>query len=117
VSGCCLQVRGRWQLSPAEGGPRPLKVTVRRAELLEDAYRGLAAAGCNIKARLQVGRAEAAVMSRISALLAPQAATWLTVMKAIQPTSWLQPSFHTFENSSADAFQSCCQAPVCEMCF
>ncbi|WIA29294.1 hypothetical protein OEZ86_011799 [Tetradesmus obliquus] len=48
------KVRGRWQLSPAEGGPRPLKVTVRRDALLEDAYRGLAAAGANIKARLQV---------------------------------------------------------------
>lgn len=51
---CCPQVRGRWQLSPAEGGPRPLKVTVRRSSLLEDAVRGLATAGTNIKTRLQV---------------------------------------------------------------
>eukprot|EP00879_Flechtneria_rotunda_P015663 GHRR01016385.1.p1 GENE.GHRR01016385.1~~GHRR01016385.1.p1 ORF type:complete len:551 (+),score=226.29 GHRR01016385.1:426-2078(+) len=48
------KARGRWNLSPVEGGPPSLKLTVRRDVLLEDAYRGLGGAGHNIKARLQV---------------------------------------------------------------
>lgn len=48
------QVRGRWSLMPAEGGPRPIKLTVRRDALLEDAYRALAGLGCGVKGRLMV---------------------------------------------------------------
>lgn len=48
------KVAGRWHLAPVEGGVRPLKLTVRRDALLEDAYAGLAGAGAGIKARLQV---------------------------------------------------------------
>lgn len=52
----CMQVRGRWGLAPAEGGPRPVKLTVRRDALLEDAYRALSGAGTGIKGRLMVRR-------------------------------------------------------------
>lgn len=48
------QFRGRWQLSPAEGGPRPLKLTVRRDVLLGDAYKALGGAKQAIKGRLKV---------------------------------------------------------------
>lgn len=48
------QSRGRWDLSPVEGGPRPIKLTVRRDALLEDAYRGLAGLGQAAKGRLMV---------------------------------------------------------------
>jgi hypothetical protein len=48
------QSRGRWDLSPVEGGPRPIKLTVRRDALLEDAYRGLAGLGQGLKGRLMV---------------------------------------------------------------
>jgi hypothetical protein len=50
-----LQARGRWNLAPVEGGPRPVQVTVRRDALLEDAFRALAGLGSNVKARLMVG--------------------------------------------------------------
>jgi hypothetical protein len=46
--------RGRWQLSPADGGPRPIKLTVRRDVLLSDAYKALGTVGHTIKGRLQV---------------------------------------------------------------
>lgn len=49
-----LQVRGCWHLSPAEGGPRPVKLRVRRDVLLEDAYRGLKGQLQALKGRLQV---------------------------------------------------------------
>lgn len=49
------KARGRWSLAPVEGGPRPVKLTVRRDALLEDAFRALAGLGHNIKARLMVG--------------------------------------------------------------
>jgi hypothetical protein len=39
---------------PAEGGPRPIKLTVRRDALLEDAYRALAGLGPGVKGRLMV---------------------------------------------------------------
>lgn len=48
------QSRGRWDLSPVEGGPRPIKLTVRRDVLLEDAYRALAGLGQAAKGRLMV---------------------------------------------------------------
>lgn len=54
-----VQVRGRWGLMPVEGGPRPIKLTVRRDALLEDAFRGLAGLGPAIKTRLMVGTAAA----------------------------------------------------------
>lgn len=50
-----LQARGRWNLAPVEGGPRPVQATVRRDALLEDAFRALAGLGSNVKARLMVG--------------------------------------------------------------
>jgi hypothetical protein len=39
---------------PVEGGPRPIKLTVRREALLEDAFRALAGLGSGVKARLMV---------------------------------------------------------------
>lgn len=53
----CCQVRGRWLLSPVEGGPRPIKLHVRRTALLEDAFRALSPCGSGIKARLMVRQA------------------------------------------------------------
>ncbi|GBF97295.1 hypothetical protein Rsub_09986 [Raphidocelis subcapitata] len=48
------RARGRWDANPAEGGPRPLRLTVRRGRLLEDAYGALAAKGAALKGRLYV---------------------------------------------------------------
>jgi hypothetical protein len=42
---------------PVEGGPRPIKLTVRRDALLEDAFRALAGLGSGVKARLMVSAA------------------------------------------------------------
>lgn len=48
------RARGRWDVPAAEGGPRPLKLTVRRGALLEDAYAALAGKGDALKGRLFV---------------------------------------------------------------
>ncbi|KIY95376.1 hypothetical protein MNEG_12586, partial [Monoraphidium neglectum] len=48
------KARGRWDVSAAEGGPRPLKLTVRRDQLLEDAYAALGGMGEAMKGRLYV---------------------------------------------------------------
>ncbi|KAG2440299.1 hypothetical protein HXX76_004410 [Chlamydomonas incerta] len=48
------KARGRWDRAPHAGGMQPIKVTIRRASLIEDAYAGLAQAGSGLKARLQV---------------------------------------------------------------
>lgn len=50
------RVNGRWGLSPADGGPPPLKLDVRRDALLEDAFHRLAGTGGGIRARLQARR-------------------------------------------------------------
>jgi hypothetical protein len=60
--------RGRWDLSPAEGGPRPLKLTVRRATLLEDAFAALAGRGDALKGRLYVSRGLVGVLSPLTAV-------------------------------------------------
>ncbi|KAG2483869.1 hypothetical protein HYH03_017266 [Edaphochlamys debaryana] len=48
------KARGRWALPPHSGGAPAIKVTVRRASLIEDAYAALAHVGAGLKARLQV---------------------------------------------------------------
>ena len=49
------RARGRWDLAPADGGPRPLKLTVRRDFLLEDAFAALSTVrGDALKGRLHV---------------------------------------------------------------
>lgn len=48
------KARGRWDANPAEGGPRPLRLTVRRGRLLEDAYGALSGKGPALKGRLYV---------------------------------------------------------------
>ncbi|GFR45588.1 hypothetical protein Agub_g6983 [Astrephomene gubernaculifera] len=48
------RARGRWEQPVSAGGVPPIKVTIHRSSLMEDAYRGLAARGEGIKARLQV---------------------------------------------------------------
>jgi hypothetical protein len=50
------KARGRWDVSAAEGGPRPLKLTVRRDQLLEDAYAALGGMGEAMKGRLYVSK-------------------------------------------------------------
>ena len=51
------KTRGRWDATPAEGGPRPLKLTVRREALLEDTFAALAGRGEALKGRLYVSAA------------------------------------------------------------
>ena len=51
---CGLPCRGRWAAAPAQGGPRPLQITVRRGAVIEDGYAALRNAGEAIKGRLQV---------------------------------------------------------------
>ncbi|GLI64228.1 hypothetical protein VaNZ11_007426 [Volvox africanus] len=46
--------RGGWELPRHAGGLQPIKVTIRRGSLIEDAYAGLAHKGAELKARLQV---------------------------------------------------------------
>ncbi|GIL45377.1 hypothetical protein Vafri_2627 [Volvox africanus] len=46
--------RGRWEVPGHAGGLQPIKVTIRRSSLIEDAYAGLASKGAGLKARLQV---------------------------------------------------------------
>ncbi|KAI8470743.1 MAG: hypothetical protein J3K34DRAFT_419724 [Monoraphidium minutum] len=48
------KARGRWDATPAEGGPRPLRLTIRRERLLEDAFAALAGRGEALKGRLYV---------------------------------------------------------------
>ena len=59
-NGVCREVlaedkaRGRWDVPAMEGGPRPIKLTVRRDALLEDAFAALAGKGEELKGRLFV---------------------------------------------------------------
>ncbi|CAL8465528.1 g5064 [Coccomyxa elongata] len=46
--------RGKWEASPAAGGPRPLEITVRRGAILDDGFAALRDAGSAIKGRLCV---------------------------------------------------------------
>ena len=50
----CNFHRGRWAVPPAEGGPRPLAITVRRSAIVEDGYTALRNTGEGIKGPLQV---------------------------------------------------------------
>lgn len=67
------KARGRWDASPAEGGPRPLKLTVRRDALLEDAYAALGGRGDALKGRLYVGATAHAVGRACVPALLPHA--------------------------------------------
>ena len=49
-----LACRGKWEASPAAGGPRPLEITVRRGAMLDDGFAALRDAGSAIKGRLCV---------------------------------------------------------------
>ena len=46
--------RGRWDKTPSEGGPAPLKFTVHRGSLLQDGWAALRSAGAAVKGRLVV---------------------------------------------------------------
>lgn len=46
--------RGKYDLPPIDGGPRPLPVTIRRTHILEDALAQLQGAGEGLKRRLYV---------------------------------------------------------------
>jgi len=50
----CIFNRRRYHLAPVDGGPRPLKVVIRRSRLLEDALATLVPAGGAIRGPLRI---------------------------------------------------------------
>ena len=46
--------RGRWGQRPLDGGPRPVRVVVRRSHLLEDSWAALRELGPGLKGRVEV---------------------------------------------------------------
>lgn len=65
------KARGRWDAPPTDGGPRPLALTVRRDNLLEDAFAALYGRGDALKGRLYVSIANAACAGRGRLLAQP----------------------------------------------